>query len=202
MTPSDSEIYRLIDLMPASGRMFTKIVSKPDQRQAIDAPLPLPWQSRLIDINFDLWDYLPTPQRDLLLLRSVCWLTGVKWFKPDFYQVAVAAGAIGTAVELTQADAIGSVAAAGLTALAGVQLWRSNRKTQRELEADELAIRVAQRRGYSETDAARHLLNGIEAAARIEKRSNLNFVELLRCQNLKAIGGLSPVDVPDPLRQE
>lgn len=202
MTHSDSEIYRLIDLMPASGRMFTKIVSKPDQRQVIDAPLPLPWQSRLIDINFDLWNYLPTPQRDLLLLRSVCWLTGVKWFKPDLYQVAVAAGAIGTAVELTQSDAIGSVAAAGLTALAGVQLWRSNRKTQRELEADELAIRVAQRRGYDEADAARHLLNGIEAAARIEKRSNLNFVELLRCQNLKAIGGLSPVGVPDPLRQE
>ena len=36
------EIRRLLDVMPASGRMMTKIVSKPEQKQVIDAAFPLP----------------------------------------------------------------------------------------------------------------------------------------------------------------
>jgi hypothetical protein len=199
---SSPEIYRLIDLMPASGRMFTKIVSKPEQREVIVAPLPLPWQTKLIEINFDLWGRLPKPQRDLLLLRSVCWLTSIQWFKPNLYQVLMAAGMVGTIVEAVQTDAVGIITAGGLTALAGTQLWRNNRSPQRSLEADEAAIRVAQRRGYDAADAARHLLSGIESVSRIEDRPSLNFIELLRCQNLRAIARLSPVDVPEILRRE
>jgi len=199
---SSPEIYRLIDLMPASGRMFTKIVSKPEQRQVIVAPLPLPWQTKLIEINFDLWGRLPKPQRDLLLLRSVCCLTAIQWFKPNLYQVLIAAGTVGTIVEAVQVDAVGMITAGGLTALAGTQLWRNNRSPQRSLEADEAAIRVAQRRGYAEADAARHLLSGIESVSRIEDRPSLDFTELLRCQNLRSIARLSPVDVPETLRRE
>jgi hypothetical protein len=33
---SNIEIRRLLDVMPASGRMMTKIVSKPEQQQVID----------------------------------------------------------------------------------------------------------------------------------------------------------------------
>ncbi len=62
------EIRRLLDLMPASGRMMTKIVSKPEQRQIIDSPLPRPWQQqRQVYINFDLWRRLSKPQRDLFI---------------------------------------------------------------------------------------------------------------------------------------
>ncbi|MFO0172845.1 MAG: DUF3318 domain-containing protein, partial [Aphanizomenon sp.] len=90
------EIRRLLDLMPASGRMMTKIVSKPEQKQVIDAAFPLPLsQARPIYINFDLWRRLPTPQRDLLLLQRVCWLTGVKWLQPHIYQGVVLAGLVG-----------------------------------------------------------------------------------------------------------
>ncbi|HEY9655303.1 MAG TPA: hypothetical protein V6C50_07410, partial [Crinalium sp.] len=72
--------------------------------------------------------------------------------------------------------------------------------TQTELDADEAALRVAQRRGYEEPEAARHLLSAIEAVAEIEGRS-LNFIELLRSQNLRSIAGVSPVGVPDRARQ-
>jgi Protein of unknown function (DUF3318) len=199
---SSPEIYRLIDLMPASGRMFTKIISKPEQREVIVAPLPLPWQTKLIEINFDLWGRLPKPQRDLLLLRSVCWLTSIQWFKPNLYQVLIAAGTVGTIVEAVQTDVVGIFTAGSLTALAGTQLWRNSRSPQRSLEADEAAIRVAQRRGYDQADAARHLLSGIEAVSQIEDRPSLSFIELLRCQNLRAIARLSPIDVPEVLRRE
>ncbi len=198
-----TEIRRLLDIMPASGRMRTKIVSKPEQAKVIDSPFPLPWnQDRPIYINFDLWRRLSKPQRDLLLLRNVSWLTGVKWFKPDIYQGVVVAGVLGAMVELVQADAVGVVVAGGLTAIATTQIWRSSRSSQSELNADEAAIRVAQRRGYNETEAAQHLLSAIEAVAQLEGRPGLNFTELIRCQNLRVIAGLSPVGVPEKIKNQ
>jgi GNAT superfamily N-acetyltransferase len=197
----DFEMRRLLDVMPASGRMATKLISKPEQRLVVDSAFPMPWvRDRPIWINFDLWDRLPRPQRDLLILRTVSWLTGVKWFQPSLYQGVVLAGVVGGVVELVQGDPVGMIAAAGLTAIAGAQIWRNNRSNQTELDADEAALRVAQRRGYEEPEAARHLLSAIEAVAQIEGRS-LNFIELLRSQNLRAIAGLSPVGVPDRARQ-
>lgn len=189
--------------MPASGRMMAKIVSKPQQPKVIDVPFPLPWnRERPIFINFDLWRQLTKPQRDLLLLRSVSWTVAIRWFKPDLYQGLAVSGALGGFVELLQGDAVGVVVAGGLSAIAARQLWRSYRSSQAEIAADEAAIRVALRRGYSEAEAAGHLLAAIEAIAPIERRSSLNFIELIRSQNLRAIAGLSAVGVPDRVKQE
>lgn len=197
MEPS-AEILRLLDIMPASGRMMSKLVSKPQQSTLIESPFPLPWATeRPIYINFDLWSRLSQPQRDLLLLRTVSWLLRVQWFKPNWYQGLVVAGVLGTVVELMQGDAIGVVTAGGLTSLAGAQIWRISRRTDSEIAADEAAIRVAQRRGYTETEAASHLLRSIEAAATIEGRPSLNFTELVRSQNLRAIAGISPLGIPE-----
>jgi hypothetical protein len=183
--------------------MFTKIVSKPQQPQVINAPFPLPWklETRPIYINFDLWRSLSRPQRDLLLLRAVSNITQIQWFKPDIYQAGTLAGLVGVGLEVMQGDAIGIVIAGGLTALAASQIWRNYRNVQTELTADEGAVKVACRRGYTEADAAKHLLTAIQAVAEIEGRQSLNFTELLRCQNLKAIANLSPVGVPETVRK-
>ncbi|MEH2242562.1 DUF3318 domain-containing protein [Nostoc sp.] len=192
------EIRRLLDMMPASGRMTTKIVSKPEQAKVIDASFPQPWnQARPIYINFDLWRRLTKPQRDLQLLQMVSWLTGVKWFKPDIYQGVVLAGLLGGLLEAAQSDVVGVAVAGGLSAIAAFRIWRTNKSQESELNADAAAIRIAQRRGYSEAQAAQHLLTAIEAVAKIEGRSSLNFTELIRCQNLRAIAGLSPVGMPE-----
>ncbi|MBD0263015.1 MAG: DUF3318 domain-containing protein [Tolypothrix sp. Co-bin9] len=192
------EIRRLLDVMPASGRMTVKLVSKPEQSKVIDASFPLPWnQDRPVYINFDLWRRLKQPQRDLLLLRTITWLTGVKWFKPNIYQGVVLAGILGGFVESAQQDVVGVVAAGGLSAIALIRIWRTNTSQELELNADTAAIRIALRRGYSETEAAEHLLTAIETVAKIEGRSGLNFTELIRCQNLRAIAGLSAIGVPE-----
>ena len=198
-----TEIRRLLDLMPASARMMTKIVSKRDQLLVIDTAFPLPWQlERRISINFDLWQRLKQPQRDLLLLRTVSWLTSVKWFKPDIYQGVALAGILGASVEMIQADIVGTVVAGGLSAIALTRIWRTYRSSQFELNADAAAISVAQRRGYNQVQAASHLLSAIEAVAKIEKRPHLDFIELVRCQNLRAIAGLSPVAVPETINYQ
>lgn len=202
MNPDD-EISRLVEIMPASGRMYVKLIDRPTQAEVITANLPLPWQqSRPIYLNFDLWEELSRPQRDMLLLRTIAWVNATRWFQPGWPQLLLAAGTLGTVVELAQGDAMGTVAAAGLTAFSGYRIWKNSRSSQIELEADEKAIIFARQRGYAEPDAARHLLSAIEAVAQIESRFSLDFTELLRCQNLRAIAGLSNTPVPERLRQQ
>lgn len=197
------EIRRLFELMPASGRMMAKIISKPEQAKVIDASFPLPWQwERPIYINFDLWRRLTKPQRDLLLLQTVSWLVAVKWFQPHLYQGILLIGLLGGLVEFFQQDAVGVVMAGGLATLAGYRIWSVNRSQQSQLNADLAAIEVAQRRGYSQTESAIALLSAIETVAKLEGRTALNFTELIRCQNLRAIAGLSAVGVPEDFRRE
>ena len=197
----DAEISRLLDMMPASGRMLTKIISQPQQSKVIDAPFAPPWnrESRPIYINFDLWRRLPRGQRDLLILSATSSVINIRWFKPDINQLIVLAGTIGLMVETGQGDAVGILIAAGLTAISIRQIWRDNRNIQRELDTDEAAIKVSLRRGYTEVEAAQNLLQGIENAAKIEGRSILNFTELIRSQHLKSLANLSSIDVPEKI---
>ncbi len=191
------EIRRLLEIMPASSRMTVKIISKPEQAKVIDVALPLPWNSdRPIYINFDLWRRLTKPQRDILLLRTVSWLTGVKWFKPDIYQGVAVAGLLGGFVELAQRDVVGIIAAVGLSSMAVLRIWRLNNNQDSEIGADTAAIKIAQRRDYTETEAAEHLLTAIETVAKIEGRQGLDFIELIRTQNLRATAGLSSIGIP------
>jgi hypothetical protein len=194
----DAEISRLLDLMSASDRMTTKIIVKPEQRSVIYTDFTMPWQrEKTIYLNFDLWQRLSKPERDLLLLSTVSWATGIKWLKPDLNRGVVLAGVLGTLIELAQIDVVGIAVAGGLTALACSQIWRGNRSSQTWIEADKNAIAIAGRRGYQMTQAATHLLSAIETTANLEGRTGLDFVELLRCQNLRAIANLSPIGVPE-----
>lgn len=204
MYPDQDEVRRLIDIMPASGRMYTKIVPKPQQSRLIQMPFPYPWNqgARPIYINFDLWTNLSRAERDLALLRAVSWLTGIKWFKPDLYQGVVVAGILGAGVEVAQGDAIGILVSGGLAILAGSQIWRKTRSVQTELDADEAALRIAQRRGYDPTEAAQALLSSIEKIAELEGRNTLSFSELIRMQNLQKLAGRSPVGVPEGVKKE
>lgn len=199
---TNSETYRLIELMPASGRMYCKIISDASQPRVMAVKLPRPGQEvRPIRINFELWQQLTQPYRDLLLLRAVTWLTGVQWFKLDLYQGLTAVGLLATLLELLQMNPSGMVAMSGLTALAGAQIWRKNRSSQVEMVADEKAVQVAQRRGYTQESARRSLGEAIEAVAQIEKR-DLTFNEVLRCQNLRAAAVPTSANASATLTQE
>lgn len=198
----DTEIHRLVELMPASGRMYCKIVSRPNQATVIAAQLPLPTQeTRPIWVNFDLWQQLSEPQRDLLLLRTVSWLISIRWLKPSLYQGLAIAGVVLTSLELLQMNAAGMITFGGVTAIAIAQLWRKNRNNEVEMAADEKAVQIAQRRGYTQMAAAQALLEAVERVAQIEQRQ-LSFVELLRCQKLRAVITPLPLSVPSPATQD
>ena len=89
------------------------------------------------------------------------------------------------------------IVAAGLSAIATTQIWRDSRGVQVDLDADQTALLVAQRRGYSEPEAAKHLMSAIEAVAQLEGHPNLSFNQLIRCQNLRRIAGLNNPSLDD-----
>jgi Protein of unknown function (DUF3318) len=196
MRDHDSEMRRLYDIMPASGRMWAKIVSKPEQSKIIIVNFPVPWQQyRPIFINFDLWRRLKIQERDLLILRYISWLINIKWFRPDLYQVMAVIGTGAGVFQGLQSDLVGVVLGLGLTGFAMRQIWQKNHSNEYELLADESALKVAERRGYNQQEAAKYLLSAMEAMALIEGRRELTFMELIRCQNLRAIAGISPLGV-------
>ncbi|MEM0980437.1 MAG: DUF3318 domain-containing protein [Cyanobacteria bacterium P01_H01_bin.58] len=199
MVNTNAEVTRLKDLMPASGRMQIRIALDDRQSTVIQAPFPRPWsRTHPITINWELWQQLSVSQRDLMFLHHVAWVTSTRLLKPELYQGITAVGTVATVFELFQTDAVGILAAGGLTAIAATQVWRTKTGNQAKVEADEAAIRIAHRRGYSERDAARHLLEAIEALPPIEGRGGLNYTELLRAQALRAT--LGTVKVPPAAR--
>jgi hypothetical protein len=181
------EIRRLLDLMPASGRMHCKVISRHLQPQVIHYSPALPWGDRLIEVNFNFWSQLPRSSRDLLMLRAVAWFNLGQLLKLDLYQALTVAGLLAAVVEFIELDPVGVIVAGGLSAFSGLQAWRNTRGLAVEVAADQEAIRLAHRRGYAETEAAAALLDAINRVAELENRPTLNFEELVRSQNLRAL---------------
>jgi hypothetical protein len=194
----NEEIARLRDLLPASWRMTTSIKSKPEQIELISSSQILPWaKGTEIEINFRLWRQLVEAERDLLLLREISWRQQTKWLQVGIYQGVGAMAIVGGLVETVQGDVTGIAIAILLGTIGINQILRGNKSSQVQVLADNEAIAVAQKRSYGEVEAARALLEAIPAAAKLSGRDKPEFTELIRCQNLKAIAGLSKTTIPD-----
>lgn len=194
----NAEIGRLRELMPATARMKTKLMLNERQINVIKAEFPRPWQqTHAVSINLDLWQQLSLAERDLLFLRTVCWVTLTNLLKPNWYQALAGAGLAGGVVELLQGDAVGVITAGGVVALAGWQIWRGVTGPQIDIAADDKAVQVALRRGYDQANAAEALIRAIEAVPPLEGRRVLTVKELLRCQNLRVQTGRSEFSVPE-----
>lgn len=194
----NEEISRLRDLLPASWRMTTSIKSKPEQSEAISSSQILPWKNGVqIGINFRLWRQLAEAERDLLVLHNVSWRLQTKWLQTGAYQGVAAMSLVGGIVEAIQGDVTGIAIAILLGTIGVNQIVRGNKSSQVQVQADNEAIEIAQKRGYGEAEAARALLEAIPTAARLMGRNTPEFTELIRCQNLRAIAGLSKTPIPD-----
>lgn len=187
MVNPNTEITRLKELMPASARMKIRIILNDRQIPVIKADFPRPWQrSHAVVVNMDRWQHLAPAERDLLFLRTISWVMLANPLKPNGYQLLAGAGVVGGLLELAQGDAVGLLAAGGVTALAGWQVWRGLNGPQTEIAADDRAVQVAQRRGYAQPDAVNALIRAIEAVPPLEGRRVLTQAELMRCQNLRS----------------
>ena len=194
----NEEISRLRDILPASWRMTTAMKSKPEINEPISSLVISPWSKGTeIRINFRLWRQLTEAQRDMLLLHEVSWRQKTKWLQTGAYQGIAAAAIAGGVVEAIQGDVTGIAIAILLGTIGINQILRTNRGSQIKMQADNEAIEVAQRRGYSEAEAAKALLEAIPAVARLAERVKPEFTELIRCQNLRVISKSSKVTIPE-----
>ncbi len=113
---TNAEISRLRELMPASGRMNTRLMLDDRLTSVIETPFPRPWhRSHPITLNWVLWQEMSLPQRDLLFLQAVCWLSSVRLLKLEPYQGVAAAGALMGIFELVQGDVVGTLAGGRLS---------------------------------------------------------------------------------------
>jgi hypothetical protein len=200
MNYAGSEIARLKDLLPASWRMSTTVQSVGQTGVIEVSAARFPWQATVaVGINFPLWEELNSSQRDLVFLRTVAWGQEQRLYRPGRFQAVTLLAVLGGIAELAEGDLVGVAIALLLAGVGGSQVWRQTRSSQVQLAADREAIAVAQRRGYGEREAAQALLGAIPLLAKLEGRTTPDFVELLRCQNLRAIAGLSRVTVPTGL---
>ncbi len=183
----DTEINHLLDLMPASGRMYTKIISRTSQPKVIDYSFVRPWEksARPVYINFELWQELSRSERDLLLLGVVSKLLKNRQFKPSLKMVIIAGGLLALVIEATQGNAFGMIASGALVTFVARRVWRRYPSSDpaQEIETDEETVATAIRRGYTGSLALRGLVGAIEKTAQLEERS-LNFIEQSRIRHL------------------
>jgi Protein of unknown function (DUF3318) len=204
MNDSSQEIMRLEDLLPASWRMQTKVIGGLERVPLIISTAPVPWANRTkISLNLRLWSQLSRSQRDLIFLQEVAGRLSTRWFAPGIYQGLTLLALCATIWQLTQSDIAGGAVGLLLTLLVADRVKRRQSGLQARLRADEESIRIAQKRGYDQKEAARSLLAGLEAKAMITEsngRADLavdyQFELLIRCQNLRAIAGISDVVIP------
>ena len=193
----NEEISRLRDLLPASWRMTTAIKPQ-EEMELISSSQILPWQKGTqVLINFRLWRQLPESYRDMLLLHEISWREQTRWVQLGVYHGVTALSVIGGIVETVEGDVTGIAIALLLGTIGINQILRSHKSSQMRVQADNEAIAVAQKRGYREIEAAKAMLEAIPAAAKVSGRSIPEFTELIRCQNLKAIAGISKSTIPN-----
>ena len=185
----NSEISRLLDVMPASGRMLTKIVSKSGQLQVIETPFPFPWnrKNRLIYINFSLWCQLTEGQRDLLILRVILHLKDIYSFRFNLNRVILLFGILELFIKVLQKDALGISVFGVLIVIFIKQLWCNDRNIRKELDLDKETIKESLRRGYTKNTAAKNLLAGIENVAKLEGRAISKSKNLFRLEYLQSL---------------
>ncbi|MEI6427020.1 MAG: DUF3318 domain-containing protein [Pseudanabaena sp. ELA607] len=191
------EIPRLRDLLPAAWRMQTTIKIKNEQMEVIASRLQFGIAGAVqIHLNSRLWQELSEPQRDLVFLREIAWRQTTNWVQFGAFQGLSLLGVAGLAIESIDGDAMGIAVATLLAGVGAQQILRQHRSAENEVNADTEAIDIAQRRSYSEKDAAEALLEAIPAIAKLENRYKPSFTELIRCQNLRILTGQATVKMP------
>ncbi|MDX1977880.1 MAG: DUF3318 domain-containing protein [Pseudanabaenaceae cyanobacterium bins.68] len=195
MLDPNQEIMELEDLLPASWRMQTKVFSGYERLPLISSNLPKPWNRRLkVNLNFRQWQELSRSERDLLFLQEVAGRLTPRWLTLGLDQALTLLALVATAWQFSQSDLGGAGLGILLTLLAGDRLRRQQTGLPARIKADQETLQIAQRRGYSSTQAAKALLQGL---AKLHERQEPGLDYLIRCEHLRAIATRTEIGVPD-----
>lgn len=155
-----SELRRLKSLLPPELQSWVMVES------AVDVNPPLIRCEELgrdeVEIQVDLakWDNLAIDQRNLLFWHEVGRIQNDTIPREGWEMAALAIGLGGAVGELWVQDGLLLLLALGLCGVSGFRLWQKNngeKRLQESLEADQKAIALATRFGYTLPNAYKSL---------------------------------------------
>lgn len=155
-----SELRRLRGLLPPELQSWVTV----ETTTAVNPPLitceEIGRDEVEVQIDMVKWEQLATDQRNLLFWHEVARIQNDTIPKDGWEMAALAIGLGGAVGELWVQDGLLLVLALGLCGVSGWRLWQKNNseRTVKDLiEADEKAIAMAQRFGYSLPNAYKSL---------------------------------------------
>lgn len=155
-----SELRRLKTLLPPELQSWVTI----EVTTAVNPPLitseEIGRDEIEVQIDMPKWDQLAIDQRNLLFWHEVARIQADTIPKDGWEMAALAIGLGGAVGELWVQDALLLILALGLSGVAGYRLYQKNnseRSLQELTDADEKAIGLAQRFGYTLPNAYKSL---------------------------------------------
>ena len=176
-----SELQRLKSLLPPENESWVFV----EAAAAIDPPLitleEIGRDEVEIQINLDEWDSLAIDHRNLLFWHEVGKIQNDTIPRDGWEMAALAIGLGGAIGELWVQDGLLLLLALGLSSFAGYRLYLKNnseKKLQDAIFADERAIDLACRFGYSVPNAYKSLGGALkELVEKTRKKKKRSFFE-------------------------
>jgi len=176
-----SELQRLKGLLPPENQSWVFI----EAAAAIDPPLitleEIGRDEVEIQVDLEQWDYLAQDHRNLLFWHEVGRIQNDTIPRDGWEMAALAIGLGGSIGELWLQDGLLLLLALGLSSFAGYRLYLKNnseKKLQDAIYADERAIDLACRFGYSIPNAYKSLGGALkELIEKTRKKKKRSFFE-------------------------
>jgi hypothetical protein len=183
-----SELRRLKSLLPPELQSWVLV----EVATAVNPPLitceEIGRDEVEIQIDMPKWDQLAIDQRNLLFWHEVGRVQADTIPRDGWEMAALAIGLGGAVGELWVQDGLLLLLAAGLSGVAGWRLFQKNngeKASLEDIEADERAIQLATRFGYSLPNAYKSLGSALKMLVEDTPKKNLRRRYELRLSALK-----------------
>ncbi|MDB9312625.1 DUF3318 domain-containing protein [Spirulina sp. CS-785/01] len=160
-----SELRRLKSLLPPELQSWVMVESATDVNPPLIRCEELGRDEVEIQIDLAKWDNLAIDQRNLLFWHEVGRIQNDTIPREGWEMAALAIGLGGAVGELWVQDGLLLLLALALCGVSGFRLWQKNNGDKRlaeSLEADEKAIALATRFGYTLPNAYKSLGSGLK----------------------------------------
>lgn len=155
-----SELRRLKTLLPPELQSWVMVESSTDINPPLVRCEEIGRDEVEIQVDLAKWENLAIDQRNLLFWHEVARIQNDTIPKEGWEMAALAIGLGGAVGELWVQDVLLLILALGLCGISGYRLWQKNngeRTLKEAIEADEKAIALATRFGYSLPNAYKSL---------------------------------------------
>ncbi|HIK39935.1 MULTISPECIES: DUF3318 domain-containing protein [Thermoleptolyngbya] len=183
-----SELRRLKSLLPPELRSWVTIEASPGVNPPLITSEEIGKDQVEVQVDLAKWDALALDQRNLLFWHEVARIQNDTIPKDGWEMAALAIGLGGAVGELWVQDGLLLLLALGLCGVSGWRLYARNNgeKTLREaIEADEKAIALATRFGYSLPNAYKSLGSALKILVEQSKNKKERRRYELRLDALK-----------------